>query len=802
MKINRRDFVKLSVALGGAAALSDLVLKGPVTTFAENLVNAPEPQETEDVWIPTTDTTCTTFCHVLAHRQNGTVTQVAGDPSSPYNKGRMCPKGLGSVMLHYNPWRPKVPLKRTNPEKGIGVDPKWEEITWDEALNTISEKISHLREENPNKIIWLQGHGKYVAHKLILGAMKSALKTKNTFHRSAVCESARHMAQELTWGYHTDMPDFDKCNYLIVSGADLIDAGQTNRWTDWKLLDAIDRGMKLVVIDPRLSTTASKADEWLAIIPGTDLAFYLAMTNVLIREGLYDGEFLKTYSNAPFLVGPNGEFLRDPDTDEELVWDGDAEETAVYHLSSNLSLTGTYNIDGVNYRPAFQVFSDQLGNRTPIWASGITGISAQTIERIAIEFGKAANIGSTIVIDGQSVRYRPACLYTWRGGGAAHQYGVQTSRAWVLLNTLIGNLFAAGGFHIHDFGKDMKYLSADYYIDNIVDPPVRLDLRQSKYLPMATHDASVIPGVVLADGPATYGFEYEPEFILAYATNRPFGCTDVKKQVEGYKKAFMAIIEISHNELTELADIFLPDKMWLEAYHWAYQRWTLDAKTTGIRQPVMNPFNLRYQETEIFIEIAKRGGWLTGEKGFMYYLNDKALKGKQDDDYAFDIDKADYTVEEILDRICWSQTGGSHGLDDFKQKGFFVSNMAVKDKYGLAGAKYSIESFNGKGKEYKGKSFKLTFYSETLKKVGDHVKKEYGIEHKGYDPLPQWYKPDHHTAPAAFDLYLTSYKYMQYYQSGNTARNPYMREVFDENYVLINFLLQLMCIPQSPLNSA
>lgn len=785
MKITRREFMKLSAALASVAALSDFIFKGPVTTFVESLEKAEEAAATEDVWIPTTCTTCTTFCHVLVHRQNGIVTRVTGDPASPYNVGRLCPKGIASVMLLYNPFRPKVPLKRTNPEKGIGVDPKWMEISWDEALDEIATRIRQLRETDPNKIIWLQGHGKYVAHKIILKAVKKALKTKNTFHRSAVCESARHMAQELTWGYHTDMPDFDYCNYLIVSGADFIDAGQWNRWTDRKLLDAEERGMKLVVIDPRLSRTAAKADEWIPIIPGTDLAFYLAMMHVLEREGMYDEDFLKTYTNAPFLV--------DPDTDyfllrggKELVWDQTSGSAVPYDTEDiDPALTGTYTTPEGTGKPAFQMFRDLIANYTPTWASEITGVPAETIERIALEFGRAARIGSTIVLDGQTIRYRPACIYTWRGGGAAHQYGVQTSRAWVLLNMLIGNLFAVGGYHIHDVGKNLKYLDAEYYIDHIADPPVKLDLRNSKYLPMATHDASVVPGVVLAEGPETYGFEYEPEFILAYATNRPFGCTDVGKQIEGYKKPFMAVIEISMNELAELADIVLPDKMWLEAYHWAYQRWTLDAKTIAIRQPVANPFNLSYQELEIFMEIAKRGGFLFGDKGLLYYINDNAMKGKQEDPYALDISK-EYTVEEILDRICLSQTKGKHGLEDFKREGFFLTDLAVKDKYGLEDAKYSLEAFKGSGKEYNGKYYKLAFYAEQIKKVWKHVKDTYGIEHKGYDPLPKWYKPDHHTAPPEYDLYLTSYKEMLYYQSGHTAPNPYSREISDENYVLIN----------------
>src|SRR3990172_2272998 len=95
---------------------------------------------------------CYNQCGILVHRINGTVVKIEGNPRSPFGMGRLCPRGLAGIQVLYDPHRLNRPLRRTNPEKGIGVDPRWEEIGWDEALDIIVGKLSKIRDEDPRKL--------------------------------------------------------------------------------------------------------------------------------------------------------------------------------------------------------------------------------------------------------------------------------------------------------------------------------------------------------------------------------------------------------------------------------------------------------------------------------------------------------------------------------------------------------------------------------------------------------------------------------------------------------------------------
>ncbi|MCK4775181.1 MAG: molybdopterin-dependent oxidoreductase, partial [Candidatus Krumholzibacteria bacterium] len=103
----------------------------------------------EDVWIPTSCGQCYCMCGITARRQNGVITEIAGNPDAPTGRGHICAKGLAAPQLLYDPYRVNYPLKRTNPEKGLDIDPKWERISWDEALETIVKKLQECKELDP-----------------------------------------------------------------------------------------------------------------------------------------------------------------------------------------------------------------------------------------------------------------------------------------------------------------------------------------------------------------------------------------------------------------------------------------------------------------------------------------------------------------------------------------------------------------------------------------------------------------------------------------------------------------------------
>lgn len=153
------------------------------------------------------------------------------------------------------------------PEERPGSGPGWVEISWEEAFTTITGKLQAIRDDDPRKLIWQHGHGKY----LIGDKFPKAFGTPNLVSRTSTCEAARHVADELTWGNHGFLPDIEQCNFLLNFGGNYFEAEQFARWLDHASTDARERGMKVVVIEPRLSGTASKADEWLPIRPGKDM---------------------------------------------------------------------------------------------------------------------------------------------------------------------------------------------------------------------------------------------------------------------------------------------------------------------------------------------------------------------------------------------------------------------------------------------------------------------------------------------------------------------------------------------------
>src|SRR3990172_2318732 len=111
-------------------------------------------QSREDTWIPTSCSMCYGICSILAHRVDGVVVKVEGNPESVGGKGLLCGKGVSGIMSHYDPNRLKVPLRRTNPKKGLDEDPGWEEIGWDEALDEIAAVLKRVRAEHPYKLVF------------------------------------------------------------------------------------------------------------------------------------------------------------------------------------------------------------------------------------------------------------------------------------------------------------------------------------------------------------------------------------------------------------------------------------------------------------------------------------------------------------------------------------------------------------------------------------------------------------------------------------------------------------------------
>ncbi|MFH1710126.1 MAG: molybdopterin-dependent oxidoreductase, partial [bacterium] len=251
----------------------------------------------EDLWIPTLCYVCNKgICLIRAHRVNGVVVNLEGNVEGEgfeelsRNKGTVCLKSFGNIQKLYNPHRIKTPLKRTNPEKGRGIDPQWVEISWEEALNNIAGKLKKILADDSRKFFEIGGGRKPT----ITGTWKTFLKALGPVGNlqsggGVHCRLSDHIFGLAIHGAYTCEPDYPYCNYLLILGYNAMSSGGAA--IAKQLSEARARGMKMVVVDPVLTVTAAKADEWIPIKPCTDTAFLLALIHVVIHEiGVYDEE--------------------------------------------------------------------------------------------------------------------------------------------------------------------------------------------------------------------------------------------------------------------------------------------------------------------------------------------------------------------------------------------------------------------------------------------------------------------------------------------------------------------------------
>jgi molybdopterin-containing oxidoreductase family molybdopterin binding subunit len=240
-----------------------------------------------------------------------------------------------------------------------------------------------------------------------------AYGTPNSDWVGYFCGNYLHASMYLTNGaFHSDF-DLDHCNYVILLGNQQgFMAGLNATVMARKMAEARRRGLRVIVVDPVGTNAAAKADEWVPIRPGTDGAFILSMIHVLLNEfNCYDRDFLRARTNAPYLVLPDGGYQKEEAGEKPLVWDQKSDSAMPFDQEGiEPALEGTFTVYGVPCRTAFDLLREQVKNYPPEKAASITTIPAETIRRIAKEFGEAARIGSTIMIDDQPLPYRPVAV--------------------------------------------------------------------------------------------------------------------------------------------------------------------------------------------------------------------------------------------------------------------------------------------------------------------------------------------------------------------------------------------------------
>ena len=223
IKFSRRTFIKASATAGAAVALG-VELKPELKALASASGVA---SNVKGEWRPATCQGCTSWCSKQVYVVDGRAVKVRGNPNSKVNQGAGCPRSHMSLQQVYDPDRIKTPMKRTNPKKGRQEDPKFVPITWDEALNTIADKIMELRKNNEtHKYMLMRGRYSYMRD-ILYSRMTKIIGSPNSISHSALCAEAEKFGPYYTeayWGYR--QYDVENTRYLLLWGADPLAANR------------------------------------------------------------------------------------------------------------------------------------------------------------------------------------------------------------------------------------------------------------------------------------------------------------------------------------------------------------------------------------------------------------------------------------------------------------------------------------------------------------------------------------------------------------------------------------------------
>jgi len=660
--VTRRGFLKGATSLGLVAAASG----GPMLTYF--VVGSGENSaELAAKWVASTCQGCTSWCPVQVQVIGGRAVKVRGNPDCKANHGQICPRPHIALQQLYDPDRIKVPMKRTNPKKGRNEDPKFVPITWDEAMELIADKMMELRRsQETHKFALFRGRYSYLRD-IIYSAVPKVFGSPNSISHSAICAEAEKFGPYYTEGFW-DYRDYDLENtrYVLCWGADPLSSNRQvphaiNIWGQ------VRDQAKIAVVDPRLSATAAKADEWLPVLPGEDGALAVAMAHVILVEGLWSREFVGEFVEGTNLFKP-GE---------------NVDEAAFSEVHTN-GLVKWWNLE--------------LKNRTPEWAEGQCSIPAAQIRRVAIDFAKAA----------------PRAI-SWLSPGACMQArGAYAAMATHALNGLVGATDHLGGTAqktkvpadaIPDFSAYQDELAKT----NSKQP--KIDQRGILAFP-SLKDGKSGGGVVTNNAADAILSEdpYEIKVAIAYWANFAFSCSGSERWERALAKLpFFVHITTNASETTHFADVVLP------AAHQMFEKWSfLKSKQNmygyaSLTERMIEPmWDVRQDETEIPWMLAEK----LATKGFdnlLRYLKEKYVDPETGQQPSNSEEFALAAVK-LLTRPCWDATHGDYGKYGDKLKGW--SDFVAKGVWNSH--RYEPKKLWGNFKTATGN---FEFYSETLKQA-------------------------------------------------------------------------------------
>ncbi len=729
IKISRRNLMKLAAA--GGAALSGLgielkpALAGTLKLQKGGRDFSPATGK-ERQMIPSACWQCVTRDALVGYVENGRLVKIEGNPKSVRSRGKVCSKGQAGISQVYDPDRILFPMKRTG-KRGEG---KWKRISWDEALTEIAARLKKLRDDgHPEKFMFHYGRMKSSNSKLIKSLFLANYGTKTIGNHTSICEGGKWTAQEFTWGKHYDNWDFDNTKFILNFGSGVLESHTNHIPVSQRFVEArVNRGVRAVTFDVRMSNTAAKSDEWIPIRSGTDGAVVLAMCNVIMKSNLYNKNFFK--------------FIKATKKYE------DTTDNKVKALKGHLT------------------------QYTPKWAEKISGVPASKIEKLAKEFATT----------------KPSVVISYRGA-VAHYNGNDTERAIQMLAAITGNIDNPGG-RCRGVGPKWKYPKGPKKKPKAKGLNITKGLKGSAAFP--THGQSHQVLSVIKDGkagrPEVYmWYCYSPVYangdcqanidVLKDESMIPFTVAVNPFYDEGSALADIILPDVTYLEKWDWEDMVSPTQV---AEYYIRQPLVKPlgesrdfgevaielAERMGFPLGISSKEDFVKQSCEMTKEVKAAGGFEYMKKHGVLYSKAKPKYHDYKKEVKSEDLKKDGVVFDEATGVYWNSVK-AHAKDI--SKGYTATKSAYK---GYVGQKIGDKVYKGWSPDKINKSGYFEVYSNIL-------------EGKGIAPLPTYTPIPEHQKMGKGDLVLTTYKVPVQIHS-RSANCKWLTEIFHENPGKIN----------------
>ncbi len=602
---------------------------------------------------------CACRCGIKVHLKGGKVRYIQGNPDHPTNKGVICAKGSSGVMKQFSPARITKPLlRKKGAERG---DAEFEEITWEKAMDIMVERLKKIRETDPKKLAFYTGRDQMQA---LTSYWAKQFGTPNFAAHGGFCSVNMASGMIYSMGgtcWEFGGTDFERNKYMLLFG---VAEDHDSNPLKLGISKLRERGGKLVVINPVRSGYGAVADEWLPIKPGTDGAFILSMIQVLLKNGLYDRDFLISHTNAAYLVQTDegdeneGMFHLIPEWDmeeiQQTIWDKKTDSIKEAHTKGiDPAMVGTFkNADGKTLKTAMQLLIERVMDEyTPEKASKICGIPAETIERIALEMGITAR-DETISLpipwtdawgnEHKTTTGNPVSVHAMRGI-AAHSNGFQTARTLSIFMMLLGIIDRPGGFRYKPpFPRPIPPCPKPINSPDKIKPntplpapelgfpsmpehlmidedgkPLRIDKAFSWEFPLTPHGMmqNVITNAYKGD---PYHIDTLIFFMANMSWNSTMNTSGVMEMLKArdengkHKIPFIIVSDAFFSEVSTFADLVLPDTTYLERHDVISLLdrpiCEYDKVADAIRYPILEPKGDCRPFQQTLIDLANRLG--------------------------------------------------------------------------------------------------------------------------------------------------------------------------------------------------